>query len=34
MLSKFKFIPLMTGLFALLLLSQIAYAHGMSEAEK
>jgi hypothetical protein len=34
MLSKSRFIPLMAGIFVFTLLSQLAYGHGMSEAEK
>jgi len=33
-LSKSKFIPLIAGIFVFTLLSQLAYGHGMSEAEK
>ncbi len=33
-LSKSKFISLMAGIFIFTLLSQLAYGHGMSEAEK
>lgn len=33
-LSKSRFIPLMAGIFVFTLLSQLAYGHGMSEAEK
>ncbi|MDT8385725.1 MAG: HupE/UreJ family protein [Gammaproteobacteria bacterium] len=34
MLSKSKIFPLIAGLFVFTLLSQYAYAHGMSEADK
>ncbi len=34
MLLKPKIIPLITGIFLFTLLSQLAYGHGMSEAEK
>lgn len=34
MLTKYKFFPLVAGLFVFTLLSQLAYAHGMSEADK
>lgn len=34
MLTKYKFSPLVAGLFVFTLLSQLAYAHGMSEADK
>lgn len=34
MLSKLKIFSLLAGLFTFVLLSQLAYAHGMSEAEK